>query len=66
MKPILNSQAWLSVNELALYLSLHPMTVYALIHRKKLPAVKIGGQWRVHQHQLDAWLIKQGTKWVQT
>lgn len=27
-----------------------------MIHRKELPAFKVGGQWRVHPNQLAKWL----------
>lgn len=40
-----------------------PDTLYRLIHdrdpRRRLPAVKIGGQWRVSEPELAAWLARQ-------
>ena len=46
----------LTVPQVALYLSLHPQTVYALLRQRRLPARKVGGQWRIVKARLDAWL----------
>jgi len=27
-----------------------------MIHRKDLPAFKVGGQWRIHENALAKWL----------
>ena len=53
---------WMTVQEVALYLSLHPMTVYSLLRQKKIPSIKLGGSWRIHQAQLDQWLMRQTEK----
>jgi excisionase family DNA binding protein len=37
-------------------LHLSRRTLQRMIHRKELPAFKVGGQWRVHPSQLAKWL----------
>jgi len=36
----------MSVKEVADYLNMKEQTVYRLVQQKKIPAVKIGGQWK--------------------
>jgi excisionase family DNA binding protein len=47
----------LTVVEVSEFLRLHPTTVYRLLRKGELPAFKIGGGWRVNQHDLDLWCI---------
>lgn len=46
----------LSPKQLAEYLQLSQRTVYRLLERGALPAVKVGGQWRFRKQTVDAWL----------
>jgi excisionase family DNA binding protein len=46
----------MTVREVARYLSIHEMTLYALIHETDIPTVKLGGQWRFKKSRLDQWL----------
>lgn len=46
----------LTVKEVARYLVLSEKTVYRLANTGKLPAVKVGGQWRFEPERLDNWL----------
>jgi len=50
------SKEFLSIKEVAQRLDLHEMTIYRLIKSRDLPAVKIGGQWRIRTQFLDEWL----------
>ena len=43
--------------EAAKYLGFHLVTIYRLLKKKEIPAVKIGGQWRFKKDILDAWLV---------
>ena len=49
----------MTIREVARYLSLSEKTVYRLIQAGKLPAAKIGGQWRFDQKMLDDWVAEQ-------
>jgi nitrogen PTS system EIIA component len=45
-----------SPKQLAEYLQLSQRTVYRLLERGDLPAVKVGGQWRFRKAAVDEWL----------
>jgi len=47
------TQEIMGVNEVANYLNIKKQTVYRLLQDKKLPALKIGGQWKVKRDHLD-------------
>lgn len=44
----------LSVREVAQYLKLNAQTVYRLVREGKLPASKIGKQWRFSRREIEA------------
>ncbi|MEX0802040.1 MAG: helix-turn-helix domain-containing protein [Candidatus Binatia bacterium] len=47
----------LTVDQVADYLSVNKFTVYRLVVQKKIPAFKVGNQWRFKQEIIDAWLM---------
>lgn len=49
----------MTLREVAQYLGLHIMTVYKLTREGRVPAAKIGGQWRFKRDVLDTWLETQ-------
>ena len=49
----------MTLREVAQYLGLHAMTVYKLTREGRMPAAKIGGQWRFKRDVLDQWLETQ-------
>ena len=49
----------MTLQEVAQYLGLHVMTVYKLTREGRVPAAKIGGQWRFKRDVLDEWLETQ-------
>ncbi len=46
----------LTIREAAAYLRLNHMTVYRLAQRGKIPASKVGGNWRISRDVLDDWI----------
>jgi excisionase family DNA binding protein len=52
-------RAFLTIKEVARYLRVNQYTVYRLVSQKKLPAVKIGSQWRFKRSLLEEWLKNQ-------
>ncbi len=42
-----------TVEEVAKALKLHPYTVRRLVREGKIPAFKVGGQWRFSKNQID-------------
>jgi excisionase family DNA binding protein len=50
----------LTVKETAKYLRMPIATVYYLVQRGKIPAIQIGGRWRIKKSSLDRDLLHQG------
>ena len=46
----------LTIEQVAAYLKVDKFTVYRLVTKKKLPAFKVGNQWRFKLKIIDAWL----------
>jgi len=55
------AKEFLTAREVARYLRVNQYTVYRLVTQKKLPAVKVGSQWRFRRRVLDRWLESQLT-----
>jgi excisionase family DNA binding protein len=45
----------ITVRELSNYLRVHPTTVYRLLKNGKLPAFKVGSDWRFNVEAIDLW-----------
>ncbi len=58
-RTLLMSTQDLDVDELAVYLHLHPSQVSKLADRGKLPGRRVGGQWRFSQAEVHDWLEQQ-------
>ena len=54
-----SKESIMPLREVAQYLGLHVMTVYKLTREGRVPAAKIGGQWRFKRDVLDQWLETQ-------
>lgn len=48
----------LTTEQLARYLKVDKFTVYRLVARKKIPAFRVGSQWRFKRAMIDSWLMK--------
>jgi excisionase family DNA binding protein len=51
--------AFLTTDEVLNYLQVNLRTVYRLIKSEKIPAVRVGRQWRFRKRDIDAWLESQ-------
>jgi len=49
----------MTTKEAAEYLKLNYMTVYKLAQRGRIPASKVGGNWRFKRDVLDEWLTRK-------
>ena len=49
----------LTVRELAGYLRVHQSTVYRLLREGKLPAFRIGSNWRFTREEIERWMIDE-------
>lgn len=54
-----SSEAFLTTEEVLAYLQVNLRTVYRLIDAGKLPALRVGRQWRFRRRDIDAWLDQQ-------
>jgi excisionase family DNA binding protein len=43
----------MGIKEVASYLKIKEQTVYRLVQEGKIPALKIGGQWKIKKDHLD-------------
>lgn len=48
--------------EAANFLGIHLVTVYRLLKKGDLPAMKLGGQWRFKKDVLNEWMNKEMEK----
>ena len=54
-----NDEIFLTTEEVLEYLQVNLRTVYRLIKAGKIPAVRVGRQWRFRKRDIDAWLDAQ-------
>jgi excisionase family DNA binding protein len=47
----------LTTEQVANYLKIDKFTVYRLVAQKKLPAFKVGNQWRFKRKLIETWLM---------
>src|SRR6478672_4076743 len=52
-------ETFLTTEEVLEYLQVNLRTVYRLIKAGKIPAVRVGRQWRFRKRDIDAWLESQ-------
>ena len=43
----------MGIKEVADYLNMKEQTVYRLVQQRKIPALKIGGQWKAKKEHID-------------
>lgn len=49
----------MTIEEAAAYLRVGKKTIYRLLKRGKIPATKVGRQWRFNKASIDEWLVKK-------
>ncbi len=52
----------LTIDEIAEFLHMNPMTVYSWVKDGKIPAFKIGKVWRFRKTEIDEWLKNKSIK----
>src|SRR4030095_16650645 len=57
--PGMIDETFLTTEEVLEYLQVNLRTVYRLIKAGKIPAVRVGRQWRFRKRDIDAWLDTQ-------
>jgi excisionase family DNA binding protein len=48
----------LTLEEVADFLQIHPSTVYRLLKKHRIPAFKVGSDWRFNQESIEQWVKK--------
>ncbi len=48
----------LTTEQVARYLRVDKFTIYRLVAQRKLPAFKVGNQWRFKREMIDSWLTR--------
>lgn len=59
-------EGFLTTEEVLEYLQVNLRTVYRLIKAGKIPAVRVGRQWRFRKRDIDAWLESQRPRTART
>jgi len=54
----MTTQSLMTVKEVAQYLKVSPLTIYRLVYEQKIPALKVGRQWRFRKDEVYNYLIK--------
>jgi excisionase family DNA binding protein len=49
----------MTITETATYLKVSKSTLYRLLQRAEIPAVKIGADWRFFRDQIDRWRLSR-------
>jgi len=47
----------LNLAEVADYLRVHPSTIYRLLKKHRIPAFKLGSDWRFNSESIDRWRL---------
>jgi excisionase family DNA binding protein len=50
------AQAWATVTDVATYLQVAPITIYRWLESSKIPAHRVGRQWRFKYDEVDRWI----------
>ena len=52
-------ESLMTITELAGYLKVTRRTIYEWLKDRKIPAIKLVGQWRFKKDKIDEWLEKR-------
>ena len=54
----------MTLEELAAFLKVSPSTVYRLLKKHKIPAFKMGSDWRFNQESVEQWIAERETSFL--
>ena len=55
-------ERWFSVEEIAKHLGVSKETIYRWVEKKKIPAHKLGRQWKFKVSEVDNWVTSGGAE----
>jgi len=50
---------WLTLEQIAEYLQMSTSSIYKMAQKGKIPAYKVGKQWRFRKEEIDRWIKKR-------
>jgi excisionase family DNA binding protein len=53
-----SDRPWLTVTEIAEHLRVAPITIYRWLEQHRIPAHRVGRQWRFQVAEVDAWVLR--------
>lgn len=56
------SKQVMTIKDIADYLDVHPMTIYKYVKEGKIPAFKIGTNWRIRRDSIKKWITENEKK----
>lgn len=56
-----NDERWCSVEEIAAHLGVSKESIYRWVEARKIPAHKVGRQWKFKITEVDRWVISGGS-----
>jgi excisionase family DNA binding protein len=62
MEGIMDRDTLLTTREVARYLHVVPITIYRMIDRGDLPAIKVGHVWRIRRQDLEDYLRRSASQ----
>jgi excisionase family DNA binding protein len=57
-RPMPGKNDIMTLEEVAAYLRLKPQTIYSWAQDKKIPAAKLGKEWRFKKSIIDEWFLE--------
>ncbi len=60
MTVMTEQNAVMTVGEVSKFLRVHPSTIYRLLKRGRLPAFRVGSDWRFRRSEMEKWLENGG------
>jgi excisionase family DNA binding protein len=54
----LKMDKWLTLEQIAEYLQMSTSSIYKMAQKGKIPAYKVGRQWRFRKEEIDKWIEK--------
>lgn len=55
----------LTAKEVAEYLNIHPLTVHRYAREGRIPAFKIGTDWRFHKKYIERWIREKSVYYLE-
>jgi excisionase family DNA binding protein len=49
----------MTVSEVSAYLRVHPSTIYRLLKKHRIPAFRVGSEWRFDIEDLELWRLEK-------